>query len=75
MAKEIVYRNLEAEFLRAGIDKAALTKELGISMQSLNNKLKQKTEFTLAEMDGIKSYLQDKTLQEFTLDYLFERGE
>lgn len=75
MAKEIVYRNLEAELLRANIIKAELAANIGISGQSLNNKLRRKTEFTLEEMDKIKAELVKLTGVEFTLDYLFERGD
>lgn len=75
MAKEIFYRNLEAELIRANLLKVELAANLGISIQSLNNKLKRKTEFTLDEMDRIKLELKKITGQDFTLDYLFERSD
>ena len=75
MAKEVFYPNLEAELVRANLIKAELAANIGISIQSLNNKLKKKTEFTLNEMDLIKSHLEFISGKEFTLDYLFERSE
>ena len=75
MAKEIVYPNLEAEIVRAGVIKAELAANIGISKQSLDNKLKKKTEFTLNEMDHIKTIFETITGKEFSLDYLFERSE
>ena len=75
MAKEVFYPNLEAEMVRAGLIKAELAANIGISKQSLDNKFKKKTEFTLNEMDLIKSHFETITGKEFTLDYLFERSD
>ena len=75
MAREIIFYNLEAELLRAKINKAELAAMIGISSGSMSSKFTGKTEFNLSEMLSIKEYLGSLTGQEFTLDYLFERGE
>ena len=75
MAREIIFYNLEAELLRAKINKAELAAMIGISTGSMSSKFTGKTEFNLNEMLSIKERLESYTGQEFTLDYLFERGE
>lgn len=75
MAREILFYNLEAELLRAKINKAELAAMIEISSGSMSSKFTGKTEFNLNEMLSIKERLESSTGQEFTLDYLFERGE
>ena len=75
MAREIIFYNLEAELLRAKINKAELAAMIEISTGSMSSKFTGKTEFNLNEMLSIKERLESYTGQEFTLDYLFERGE
>ena len=75
MAREILFYNLEAELLRAKINKAELAAMIEISSGSMSSKFTGKTEFNLNEMLSIKERLETCTGQEFTLDYLFERGE
>ena len=75
MAREIIFYNLEAELLRAKINKAELAAMIEISTGSMSSKFTGKTEFNLDEMLSIKERLESYTGQEFTLDYLFERGE
>ena len=75
MAREIIFYNLEAELLRAKVNKAELAAMIGISTGSMSSKFTGKTEFNLDEMLNIKIRLESFTGQNYTLDYLFERGE
>ena len=75
MAREIIFYNLEAELLRAKINKAELAAKIGISSGSMSSKFNGKTEFNLNEMLSIKKILETRTGQTLKLDDLFERGE
>ena len=75
MARDIIFYNLEAELLRAKVIKAELAAMIGISTGSMSSKFTGKTEFNLNEMLLIKERLETLTGQDYTLDYLFERGE
>ena len=75
MAREIIFFNLEAELLRAKINKSELAAMIGISTGSTSSKFTGKTEFNLSEMLIIQKRLEDISEQKFTLDYLFKRGE
>ena len=74
MAREILFYNLEAELLRAKVNKAELATMIEISTGSMSSKFTGKTEFNLDEMLKIKEKLETITGQKYTLDYLFERG-
>lgn len=75
MAREIYFYNLEAELLRAKLNKADLALMIGISTGAMSSKFTGKTEFTLEEMEKIRTRLETLTDKKFTYDYLFERGE
>ena len=75
MAREIIFFNLEAELLRAKINKTELAAMIGISTGSMSSKFTGKTEFNLSEMLIIQERLEDISEQKYTLDYLFKRGE
>lgn len=75
MAREIIFYNLEAELLRAKINKAELAAKIGISSGSMSSKFNGKTEFNLNEMLQIREILKSYTGRELKLDDLFERGE
>lgn len=75
MAREIIFFNLEAELLRAKINKSELAAMIGISTGSMSSKFTGKTEFNLSEMLIIQERLEDISEQKYTLDYLFKRGE
>lgn len=75
MAREIIFYNLEAELLRAKINKSELAAMIGISTGSMSSKFTGKTEFNLSEMLIIQARLEDVSEQAFSLDYLFKRGE
>ena len=69
MAFTSKYPNLMAELARKGITLTELAKILGISRQSLYEKLKGKIRLGLEELNAIKAVLNDDSL---TIDYLFE---
>ena len=75
MAREIIFINLEAELLRAKLNKAELAAMINISVGSMSSKFNGKTEFNLDEMLSIKKILETRTGQTLKLDDLFERGE
>ena len=75
MAREIIFINLEAELLRAKLNKAELAGKIGISSGSMSSKFNGKTEFNLNEMLQIREILESYTGRELKLDDLFERGE
>ena len=66
------YPNLQAELARLGVTVASLADALGISRQALYNKIRGKADFTLADINLIKDYLNEKAGGELTLDYLFK---
>lgn len=74
MARDIIFRNLEAELMRSQITKAELAARIGISTGSISLKFNGKTEFTLPEMLAIQKQLSGEDGNAFTLDYLFMRG-
>lgn len=63
-----MFNNLNAEIARAGIKKTDLAKELGISINSLTNKLNGKQEFKLSEVQIILKLFPEKNI-----DNLFEK--
>jgi len=75
MAREIIFINLEAELIKAKLNKAELAAMINISSGSMSSKFNGKTEFNLNEMLSIKKILETRTGQTLKLDDLFERGE
>ena len=75
MAREIIFYNLEAELMRAKLNKAELAAKINISSGSMSSKFTGKTEFNLNEMLQIRDILKSYTGRELKLDDLFERGE
>ena len=75
MAREIIFINLEAELLRAKLNKAELAAMINISVGSMSSKFNGKTEFNLNEMLSIKEILESRTGKELKIDELFKRGE
>ena len=63
-----MFNNLNAEIARAGIKKTDLAKKLGISINSLTNKLNGKQEFKLSEVQIILKLFPEKNI-----DDLFEK--
>ena len=75
MAREIIFINLEAELIKAKLNKAELAAMINISSGSMSSKFNGKTEFNLSEMLSIKEILESRTGKELKLDDLFKRGE
>ena len=63
-----MFNNLNAEIARAGVKKTDLAKKLGISINSLTNKLNGKQEFKLSEVQIILKLFPEKNI-----DDLFEK--
>lgn len=70
--KRSKYLNLEAELSRAGINKSALARSIGISSSSMYAKIRGERDFKITEIDNIISMLSELTDQELTVDYLFK---
>lgn len=64
----MLFRNLEAERVKAGLTKYEFSKEVGIPYNTLSRKLHGKSEFTLSECVRIKK----KLGVDMPLDTLFE---
>lgn len=67
-----MFRNLEAEMIRAGITKEKLSKELGISNKTLYNRLSGCADWSMEEMKKTQAIINISLQQEYTLDYLFK---
>ena len=66
-----MYKNLEAEIVRAGQTKRNLAKFLGITEQGFYYKLSGKSDFTLTEVLKIKNEFLG--LKKMTIEELFEK--
>lgn len=75
MDRKILFSNLEAELIRAKINKSELAAMVGISRGSLSSKLSGKTDFKLDDMQTIKARLETFTGENYTLDFLFKRDD
>lgn len=65
--------NLQIEMLRHNISKKDLEKALNLKYRAINNKINEKTEFTLSEIKIVKSLFPDN--QKFSIDYLFASND
>ena len=65
-----MFRNLEAEMARRGLNRTELAKCLGTSPRTVCNKMCGKTDFTAKEMKLVQDRLAEP--ERLTLDYLFE---
>lgn len=66
-----MFRNLEAEIIRAGISKGAIAEELKICTKSLYNRLNGATDWTIPEMKKLQAMINVSLQTNYTLDYLF----
>ena len=66
-----MYRNLEAEMAREGIDRKDLANLLNVRYATIIDKLKGRFSFTLDEAFIIKN----NYFSELSFEYLFETGE
>lgn len=69
----VLFPNLLAELARVNMSKTGLAKAVGISITSIYYKFNGNIDWTLDDMDAIKSVLEGKGGQELSLDYLFKR--
>lgn len=65
------FNNLEAEIKRAGISVEKFAKEINLDKATMYNRLNGKTKWTLGDMICVQKYINSKTSQNLTLDYLF----
>ena len=65
------YPNLEAELARTGLSKRALAKQIGISKDTLYNKLNGKSKLTLDEARVIKACVEKQAGQPISFSRLF----
>ena len=68
------FKNLEAEFKRIGLSVEEVGNELGFAKCVMYNRLANKTNWTLNDMLKVQKFVNDRTQQRLTLDYLFAKG-
>ena len=68
-----LFPNLLAELARVNISKTGLARMTRISVTSIYAKFNGQVDWTLEDMDAIKSVLEKEEGQELSLDYLFRR--
>ena len=68
-----VYENLERELKQANITRKMLIKEFPFTINTLTRKLAGETSISLKEAVLIRDYIQQKTGNFFTLEYLFRK--
>ena len=68
------FKNLEAEFKRIGLSVEEIGNELGFAKCVMYNRLANKTNWTLNDMLKVQKFVNDRTQQRLTLDYLFAKG-
>ena len=66
------YRNLEAEIKRTGMSVEAVANELKFMRCTFYNRLSGKTNWTLSDMIKVQNFINLKTQQNLSLDYLFK---
>lgn len=66
------FYNLEAEIKRTGMSVETIASELHFERATFYNRLSGKTKWTLFDMLKIQNFLNLKTNQKLTLDYLFK---
>jgi hypothetical protein len=69
------FKNLEAEFARMGLSVEDVGNALGFSKCLMYNRLANKTNWTLSDMLKVQKFVNEKTQQHLTLDYLFAKGD
>ena len=68
------FPNLNAELARIGMSNEKLGEIMGTNTASVHRKLYGITEFKLSELVSIQEYLNEKSDNNLTLDYLFKKG-
>lgn len=72
--KSILFPNLLAELARINMSKTELANEIGMAVSSIYGKFNGSTDWTLEDMDAVKSAIELNGGQETSLDYLFRRS-
>ena len=73
--KTVLYPNIRAELARNGLTVSMLADYIGMTSQSVYNKLEGKTAITEKDMKNLQEFFKAKVGGTFTLDYLFSNGE
>ena len=66
------FNNLEAEIKRIGLSVENVASELSFERATFYNRLNGKTKWTLGDMLRVQNFVNKKTGQQFSLDYLFK---
>lgn len=69
--REIKFKNISAEMGRANISVNDLATTIGMTKQSLYNKLNGSSQFLYKDIRAIQQILQELNNGSYTLDYLF----
>ena len=69
--RQVIFYNLEAEIIRAGLKKSQVASMAGLSPSAFSERLKGGRQFKLEEMETIKNAVNP----ELTLEYLFKRDQ
>jgi len=67
-----MFTNLKVEMLKAKVDVNDISKELGLTPQSIYLKINGKNQWTLKQMQIIKQLLESKLKTKLDLEYLFK---
>jgi transcriptional regulator with XRE-family HTH domain len=66
-----MFRNLKGEIVRAGLTQEKFADEIGISRNTMSNKLKGKHPFNLVEIKKILEYFKKVGSENVNVEYLF----
>lgn len=67
----ILFLNVRAEMVKAGINVSTLAKEMGITAQALYKKFNGTSEFSLKDTIAIRDILSKYTNEKLDIEYLF----
>ena len=70
-----MYKNLEAEIIRAGLSNNEMAEMLGITRSNFSQKLNKKVSWKLNEMLMIQTEINKRLAEDYTLDYLFQERD
>ena len=70
-----MYKNLEAEIIRAGLSNNEMAEMLGITRSNFSQKLNKKVSWKLNEMVMIQTEINKRLAEDYTLDYLFQERD
>ena len=70
-----MFKNLQAELVRAGITNSEMAEMLGMSKVLFSQRINGHTSWTLREMIKIQEEINTKLGTEYSLDYLFSQRQ